>query len=111
LERREQTRFGVKSPVKFAWADGSGLRQEGQGRTRDINSRGMFIDSDSQPPEKADLEIEVSFRPFARTNLRMSVKGLVIRLESGSATKPEANQGFAVLNRSYKLHNGVPLES
>ena len=84
-----------------------GVLRRGQGLTRDINSKGMFIYSDIKPPAKADLRVEVSFRDFASipTNLQMRAEGLVIRVEP--ATEPGSKQGFAILNRSYELHNGV----
>jgi len=105
LERREQFRYGVRALVKFEWAD-EGLLQRGQGHTRDISAKGMFVYSDITPPAKADLRVEVSFREFAisPTNLQMRVRGLVIRLEP--ATNPGSLQGFAILNRSYELHHG-----
>jgi PilZ domain len=88
-----------------------GVVRRGQGHTRDISSKGMFIYSDSEPPAKADLRVEVSLRPVAETNtkLRLSAEALVIRVEPSSGTG--ANHGFAILNRSYKLLNGAtPIE-
>jgi hypothetical protein len=106
LERREHIRYGVRALVKFEWTD-EGVRRLGHGYTRDISAKGMFIYSDIKPPAKADLRVEVSFREFAvlPTNLQMRVRGLVIRVEP--ATDPGRLQGFAILNRSYELHNSV----
>lgn len=46
---------------------------QGQGFTRDISSKGMFIYSDSEPPARANLQVEVSFRSVveAITNLEL----------------------------------------
>jgi hypothetical protein len=106
LERREHTRYGVRALVDFEWMD-EGVLRRGQGLTRDINAKGMFIYSDIKPPAKADLRVEVSFQNFASipTNLQMKADGLVIRVEP--ATEQGSQQGFAILNRSYELHNGV----
>jgi PilZ domain len=84
-----------------------GVLRRGHGFTRDISPKGMFIYSDIKPPEKADLRVEVSFRDLTSTptNMQMSAKGLVIRLEP--ATNSGSQQGFAILNRSLELHDGV----
>jgi hypothetical protein len=106
LERREQTRYGVRALVDFEWID-EGVIRRGQGITRDISTKGMFIYSDINPPAKADLLVDVSFRDFSSipTKLQMRAKGLVIRVEPG--TEPGSQPGFAILNRSYELHNIV----
>ena len=84
-----------------------GVARRGQGITRDISTKGMFIYSDIEPPAKADVLVDVSFRDVASipTSLQMRAKGLVIRVEP--ATEPGAQLGFAILNRSYELHDGV----
>ena len=104
LERRQHARFNVRARVNFKWQDEGNL-YVGSGFTRDISTNGMFIFSDAVPPAKADMELDISFPPAsnAKTNLRMSAMALVIRLEG--ATKPREPGGFAVLNRSYALHN------
>jgi hypothetical protein len=111
LERREQTRYGLRAIVDFEWRDAEGVSHRGQGLTRDISIKGMFIRSDSQPPAKTDLHLELSFRSVAGafTNLRMNAEALVIRVEPASS--PGMDLGFAVLNRSCKLHNGGSMEA
>lgn len=103
MERRQHTRYSVRARVNFKWQDG-GILYIGSGLTRDISSNGMFIYSDSAPPEKADIELDISFHSAANadTNLQMSAAALVIRVEGAA----EGHSGFAVLNRSYALHNG-----
>jgi hypothetical protein len=105
LERREQIRYGVRALVDFEWNE-ENLIQRGQGITRDISTKGMFIYSKVKPPAKADLRVNVSFRDVSSitTKLWMRAKALVIRVES--ATGPDALEGFAILNRSYELHDG-----
>lgn len=105
LEQREKIRFGVRALAKFEWFDGQGVRHQEQGFTRDISSKGLFIFSNSLPPAKVDLQIDVFLggMPGAEPNLELSAKALVIRLEP--ATNPGTYGGFAVLNRSYSLAN------
>ena len=106
LERRGHTRYGLRALVEFEWID-NGVPHRGRGTTRDISSKGMFIYSDSQPPSKADLQVEVSFSAISEepTNLQLSAKALVVRVDS--AASQDALNGFAILNRSYKLHDGL----
>ncbi len=84
-----------------------GVLQTGQGFTRDISSKGMFIYSDSKPPTKADLRVRVSFSSFAQTltKVQLRANSLVVRVEPASA--PGTDYGFAILNRNYELHDGV----
>jgi hypothetical protein len=111
LEKREQTRYDLRAVVDFEWMDAEGVPHRGRGQTRDISIKGMFIFSDSQPSTKADIQVEVSLRSVAEavTNLGMKVEALVIRGEL--PTSPGIRHGFAVLNRSCKLHNGDPIEN
>ena len=90
--------------MDFAWID-NGVLHCGRGTTRDISAKGMFIYSDSEPPTKADLQVEVSFGDVAEApkDLRLSFDSLVIRVDSAASC--DALSGFALLNRSYKLHN------
>jgi len=108
-ERREHPRYSVRALVDFEWMD-DGMLRRGQGQTRDISSKGIFVYSPSEPPTKADLEVEVFLSPVAEavTKLRISAKGLVIRVEP--ATKFGEDGGFAVLNKSLILLNGAPSE-
>jgi len=110
LERREQTRYGLRADVVFEWSDAEGFPHRGRGFTRDIGIKGIFIYSDSQPEEKADVEVEISLHPVLDevTKLWMRAEGVVIRVEP--ATNPEDLFGFAVLNRSLRLHDAEPIE-
>ena len=111
MERREQIRFGVHAAVDFEWLDEEGVRQQGRGLTRDISPKGLFIYSDSQPPAKADLQVEVFVASIngANTNLRLRTRALVLRGEPDM--ERGGRRGFAVLNRSCKVYDGVtPVE-
>jgi len=90
--------------VHFEWIENN-VPYHGRGFTWDISSKGMFIYSDSELPEKADLQVEVYFREntAALTNLQLNARSLLVRVESA----PSGNElrGFAILNRSYTLHD------
>lgn len=95
----------MRAAVDFEWTS-EGIPYRARGFTRDINSKGMFIYSHSQPPAKADLEVAVFFRSVAEatTNIEMKARALVIRVELGA--NPGIYHGFAVLNKSYRLQKG-----
>ena len=83
LERRQQIRFGIRAVVDFEWLDGKVVPRKGRGLTRDISLKGLFVYSDSPPPAKADLQVEVFFASItgANTNLQLRTKALVLRGE------------------------------
>jgi hypothetical protein len=106
LERRDHIRYGVRVLVDFEWID-KGVPQRGRGFTRDISSKGMFICSDSEPPLKTHLQVDVFFRTVteALTNLQLRAESLVVRVEP--AASPDTLHGFGILNRSCELHDGL----
>ena len=111
LERRQQIRFGIRAVVDFEWHDGKGVLHQGRGLTRDISLNGLFVYSDFPPPANADLQAKMFFASItgANTNLQLRTKALVLRREP--ATRRGEPQGFALLNRSCKVYDGVtPIE-
>ena len=106
MEQREHTRYGVRAHVDFEWME-EGVLQTGRGLTRDISLKGMFIYSDSKPPTKSDLRVRVSFSSHTQTLTKVQVRAnsVILRVEPPSA--PGADYGFAILNKSYELHDGV----
>jgi hypothetical protein len=106
LERREHFRYGVWATVRFAWSDGDGTLHFGEGVTRDISSKGIFVccsPSNSLPPGKADVEITIIFPMFGESgkHLKLEADAVVIRVELSAEPRP--TRGFAVLNRTYRL--------
>jgi hypothetical protein len=111
MERRESHRIGIRALVHFEWRDSEGVPHRERGHTRDISSKGMFIYSPVEPPSKADVQVEFSFRSIAvtYTNLRLRATALVLRVEPD--TRSGEPHGFALLNRSCKLNGAVgPIE-
>lgn len=103
VDRREQTRFNVRASVTFEWWDAQGVQRCGQGVTRDVSSKGLFIFSDCLPPAKVDLRLEVLFGSVVEegSNLQLEAEALVLRVEP--AANLGASSGFAVLNKSHNL--------
>ena len=106
LERRERNRYVVHALVDIMRRD-KGILHSGQDFARDIDSKGMFIYSDSEPREQGNIEVEVSFPSLgeADVNLKMRTHSLVIWVEPSPSS--EEQHGFAILNRTYKLHEGT----
>jgi len=67
----------------------------------------MFILGDSQPPPRAQVQIEVFFSSLVETGstLRMKARAQVVRVEP--PTPSQVPGGFAAVSRSYILHNGM----
>lgn len=109
VDRRQRIRFGIRALVDFEWLDRKGVLHHGRGRTRDISLDGLFVYSNSAPPAKADLQVEVFFDSItgANTNLRLRTRALVLRGEP--ATRRGKPHGFALLNWSCKVYDGVTL--
>jgi hypothetical protein len=90
------------------WTDAEGLDHGGQGITRDIASKGIFIHTNSPPPPRSDLHIEVVLSAgdseiFAFPVL-MQASALVVRVEPPQRSGLQG--GFAVLTKSYELLRG-----
>ena len=88
------------------WMD-KGILHRGQGLARHIGSKGIFIYSDSEPPAKGGVEVEVSFpSPGGRdANIGMRAQSLIIRADPSESC--EKQHGSAILDRGYKLQEGT----
>jgi hypothetical protein len=111
VDRREQTRFNVRAGVIFEWRDAKGVQRRGQGVTRDISSKGLFIFADCLPSAKVDLRLEVLFGALVGegSNLQLEVEALVLRVEPAASFG--TSSGFAVLNKSHNFVDPRFLES
>ena len=99
-------------PVLFRWNDTAGNHMKGEGLSRDISIRGIYVWSDTQPPHDANVMLELlltGVRANTEPPLRVETEARVMRVEDGQGKNFTA--GFAVacehLNlmerRSYKV--------
>ena len=106
-EQRRETRHNLRLRSTFEWADAEGIVHMAQGCTRDICAKGMFICTDSHPPLKTDVCIEVLLSPDQEirqdSQLRIRASALVVRVDP---IAPGTKGGFAVLHKSYALLRG-----
>ena len=103
MERRRRPRYHLIAPVEFEWRE-DGIIHRSSGVTRDIARDGIFVYSDQAPPVTSDVSLKVSFRPDGgqESDVFLSARAVVTRLEElGNSAQAK---GFAVFNRSYKLH-------
>lgn len=103
LERRGHRRFDLCIRVQFRWKDRKGIHYLGSGTTRDIGTGGMFVYSDTLPPERTEVRMELyaASSPLEEPSLEMTTKARVLRLEPATAGKP--NGGFAVASQSFAI--------
>lgn len=92
--------------------DEEGAPHQGEGVTRDISIKGMFIYSHSRPPPKADLRVEVflsssGLESGKNLTLRVQASALVVRVEP--PMKPGVQGGFATVSKIYRLLGGERL--
>lgn len=94
--RRNSIRYPLEAPVVFRWKDEGGVYQLGEGQSRDVSERGVFVIAANCPPTRADVELTIDFAalPTVMRAMQMEVEGRVVRVEPGMGQR---NGGFAVL--------------
>jgi hypothetical protein len=99
VELRAALRYALSANVLFSFEGCA----KGEGVTRDMSTKGLFVYSKVLPPENASLRLEVSFQPLLQGcgPVRIGVRGRVVRVETGKA-KP-FRSGFAVSSESTNL--------
>jgi len=98
LEKRHTRRYELTNPVKFWWPTPSGSVQGSQGTTLDISSSGVMVIARKCPPRGARIQATIYVAPQDGSDrpLELHVEGIVVRIESGKATRPsQRSRGFA----------------
>lgn len=103
MERRQHRRFDLRVPVQFKWKDRKRVHHLGAGLTRDISSKGIFVYTDSLPPQDTKIQTEFSFPTSSPVEIGVQVtaRARVVRLEP--ATPGKTDGGFALVNESFAL--------
>lgn len=99
VELRKAKRYRLSAPALFLWAPLDGKAKSGHGVTRDINTSGVFVQTDSLPPVGARVQMEVVLPKLADASpgMRLQGEGVVLRCENGDVTK----RGFAASAQFY----------
>lgn len=105
-DRRRHVRFALRAPVSFLCEEKDGVRLEGNGFTRDVSERGVFILTNTQATVGAGVRIEIIFRSLVTRDLLMSTEGQVRRVEP--SFQRDKILGFAVETKglNYKMFDG-----
>jgi hypothetical protein len=89
----------VKLPATFSWENEQRIVQRGEGRTRNISEKGVFVDAVTCPPIGSSVELCFSLPPLGDASHQMHVqhKGETLRLEGTEQGEPSG--GFAITSR------------
>jgi hypothetical protein len=97
VERRNAIRYRLDIPVVFRWQDGSGIRLNGEGVTRDVSEVGAYVFTARCPPLQTEVEIEIVVPPLHGAP-KAWLKGImqVLRVEAG----PGGEGGFSLAGKA-----------
>ena len=100
LEMRSSFRYPVRAPVFFTWSDMKSQLRGGEGLTRDISSRGLFVLSADSPPAGMVVAVEVLLPRLDEGGygLRIEGRGYVTRAEARRDDGPKTGFGFCMDN-------------
>jgi len=106
-ERRKQTRFNLRLPVRFEYQDKEEIAHKEDGFTRNISLQGVYVYSESLPPADSEIDIDIYFTSLleADKNVRWLARAKIIRLEPSAID--ERTGGFASVTGYFALFNGV----
>ena len=93
IEQRRSIRYQLSVPALFLWAPKDGKPRSGKGVTRDINTLGIYVQTDALPPVGARVQMEIVIPRLADSSpgMHLQGEGIVLRCDNGEAT----GHGFA----------------
>jgi len=91
---RATIRFPLQAQVSFWWTDENGIRQQGEGSSRDVSELGAFLYADACPPVGSIVNLRIDLEGLPDTT-GIDVEGRVIRIDKVQNGK--GSSGFAVL--------------
>jgi hypothetical protein len=99
MERRRAIRYPMQVPASFSWEGEQGIVVRGEGRTRNISEKGVFVDAAICPPIGSSVELHFSLPSLPDSERRMHVQhtGETLRLEG--TEQGEHSGGFAITSR------------
>lgn len=104
IELRRAMRYRIAAPTVFLWAHQDEEPQRGKGETRDINTLGVYVITDSLPPVGARVQMEIMLPTLTDTGCGMHLQGegVVLRREPGGFEGADSRQaGFAASVQFY----------
>jgi PilZ domain len=104
MERRQHERYGLEAPVNFWWRDSRNIRHRCQGLLLNISGGGVFVATDTLPPQGTLIRFSASLRTaFGGRHLGIRVGARVIRQEHGE--KAAERMGLAAAINTLTLHS------
>jgi PilZ domain len=99
MERRRAIRYPLQVPASFSWEGEQGIVVQGEGRTRNISEKGVFVDAAICPPVGSSVELHFSLPALPDSERKMHVRhrGETLRLEGTEQGKDSG--GFAITSR------------
>jgi PilZ domain len=102
MEQRKHIRYVLPAPVSFSWKDSRDSRRRSNGVLLNISGGGFFVLSHDLPPERALIELCVTFQNvFAGSSLVIRTIARVVRVKQSKIQEA----GFAAVIRSFTLHS------
>jgi hypothetical protein len=104
MEHRGGIRYPLQVPASFSWEDEQQIMRQGEGRTRNISEKGVFVDAAICPPIGSSVELNFSLPAILDSERKMHVKhtGETLRLEMTGQGKQSS--GFAIASREVVWH-------
>ena len=99
MERRGAIRYPLQVPASFSWAGGQGIMRQGEGSTRNISEKGVFVEAPICPPIGCSVELHYSLPavPYAERQMHVHHSGESLRLEG--TVHGGHSAGFAIASR------------
>jgi hypothetical protein len=100
MDRRGATRYPLRLVVTFSWKDEIGVVQGGEGESRDLNGRGMYVNSKLIPPVGSAVEMNVLLPQLAslKRQAELHAEGRVVRIDP--VFSDSNTSGFAAMNHT-----------
>jgi hypothetical protein len=100
MDRRGATRYPLRLVVTFSWKDEIGVVRGSEGESRDINSRGVYVNSKLMPPLGSAVEMNVLLPQLAslKRQAELHAEGRVVRIDP--TVSNSATSGFAAMNHT-----------
>jgi hypothetical protein len=105
MQRRGATRYPLRLVVTFSWKDEVGVVHGSEGQSRDLNGRGIYVQSRLTPPVGSSVEMNVLLPQLAppKRPVELHAEGRVVRIDLAASESKAA--GFAAMNHTVILRD------
>ena len=113
MEQRQSKRYRLKTSVKFSWESAQDGTRQGEGRTRDISSSGVFVVTSDRLPLGTTVKLDVALPALRKETSGASLRtsGHVVRSEQlGFAAVAEAGFRMQFPSQKSSRHGSRDIE-